>query len=165
MSFIEKKTSGARACSMLASAAVLAGCSVKAPAPSPTPAPPTQRPPVASPTPAPTAVTRARHWDEYRVLAAKRMVAANPSSTYMGVPPEPLLAIPVLEIELQADGQVARITVQRHPSQARDTVQLAIDAVKRSAPFGPVAHLPKPWKFSEVFLFDDNRRFKPRTLD
>jgi hypothetical protein len=26
-------------------------------------------------------------------------------------------------------------------------------------------HLKKPWKFAEVFLFDDNRRFKPRTLD
>ena len=30
---------------------------------------------------------------------------------------------------------------------------------------GPVAHLPKPWKFAEVFLFNDERRFKPRTLD
>jgi hypothetical protein len=167
VSFIDKKKPGARACATLATAAVLAGCGVKAPAPSPAPAPPTQRPPVASPAPAPApaAAQRARHWDEYRVLAAQRMVASNPTSTYLGVPPEPLLAIPVLEIELQADGQIARISVQRQPSQARDTVQLAIDAVKRSAPFGPVAHLPKPWKFSEVFLFDDNRRFKPRTLD
>jgi hypothetical protein len=28
-----------------------------------------------------------------------------------------------------------------------------------------VSRLPRPWKIVEVFLFDDNRRFKPRTLD
>jgi hypothetical protein len=27
-----------------------------------------------------------------------------------------------------------------------------------------VSRLPKPRKFSETFLFDDERRFKPRTL-
>ena len=34
-----------------------------------------------------------------------------------------------------------------------------------NAPYGGVSRLPRPWKFSEVFLFDDNRRFKPRSLD
>jgi hypothetical protein len=110
---------------------------------------------------------RARTWDEFRVLAAHRLVDANRSRTYLGVPPEPLFAIPVLEIELNGDGSVRRIVVMRNPSsaQARDTVQLAIDAVHRAAPFGDVSHLPRPWKFSEVFLFGDDRRFKPRTLD
>jgi hypothetical protein len=28
-----------------------------------------------------------------------------------------------------------------------------------------VTHLPKPWAYTEVFLFDDADRFKPRTLD
>jgi hypothetical protein len=28
-----------------------------------------------------------------------------------------------------------------------------------------MSRLPRPWKFAEVFLFDDDRRFKPRTLD
>jgi protein TonB len=44
-------------------------------------------------------------------------------------------------------------------------VQLAINAVRRAAPFPSVGHLPKPWRFTEVFLFDERRRFKPRTLD
>ena len=108
---------------------------------------------------------RARNWDEFRMLAAQRMVAANKARTYDGAVPEPLLAIPVLEIELNADGSIRRIAVSRTPRQATDTVQLAIDAVKRAAPFGEVSHLPEPWKFTEVFLFDDERRFKPRTLD
>lgn len=106
-----------------------------------------------------------RHWDDYRRQAAQRVVAVNSASTYLGAVPEPLLAIPVLEVELNGDGSVRRIQVMRRPGQALDTVQLAIDAVQRAAPFGPVSHLPRPWKFSETFLFDEQRRFKPRSLD
>ncbi|MCA6217855.1 hypothetical protein KGA65_15080 [Ideonella sp. B7] len=107
----------------------------------------------------------ARSWADYQVRAAQRMVAANPGRTYLGPVPEPLLAIPVLEIELKADGSVAHINVKREPRQAKDTIQLAIDAVRRGAPYGDVRQLPKPWKFTEVFLFNDDRQFKPRTLD
>jgi hypothetical protein len=53
----------------------------------------------------------------------------------------------------------------RKPGQAPDTLQLAIDAMRRAAPFGDVSRLPRPWKFSETFLFNDDRKFKPRTLD
>ena len=112
--------------------------------------------------PAPYAM---RSWNEVRVQAAHRIVSANPDGTYLGVPPEPLLAIPVLEIELNGDGSVRRIIVLRRPQQAEDTIQLAADAVRRAAPFGDVSRLPRPWKFVETFLFDDTRRFKPRTLD
>ena len=112
--------------------------------------------------PPPSAV---RNWNEVRVQAAKRMVAANPQATYVGAVPEPLLAIPVLEIELHADGSIRRVDVMRKPSQALDTVKLATDAVYRAAPFGDVSRLPKPWRFTETFLFDDDRKFKPRTLD
>jgi protein TonB len=108
---------------------------------------------------------RARDWDQFRHLAALRIVAANPGRTYDGPAPDPLLAIPVLEVELDAQGAVRQVRVMRHPTQAKDTTQLAIDAVRRAGPFGSVAHLPPPWKFVEVFLFDDERRFKPRTLD
>ena len=109
--------------------------------------------------------TRALNWDDYKVMAGRRMVAANPNATFTGPVPEPLLAIPVLEIELNADGSVRHVRVQRQPTQATDTVQLAIDAVHRGAPYGDVSHLSRPWKFSEVFLFRDDRRFKPRVLD
>jgi protein TonB len=109
--------------------------------------------------------TSARSWDDYRVNVGKRLVAANPGGTYDGPVPEPLLAIPVLEIDLNRDGSVRNIRVQRQPSQAQDTVQLAMDAVRRAAPFGDVSHLPQPWRVSEVFLFRDDRKFKPRSLD
>jgi hypothetical protein len=112
-----------------------------------------------------TASASYRNWDEFRVHAGRRMVEANPNTTFTGVVPEPLLAIPVLEIELNGDGSVRRVRVQREPSQAGDTVRIAIDAVNRAAPYGDVSHLPRPWKFSEVFLFRDDRKFKPRALD
>jgi hypothetical protein len=107
----------------------------------------------------------ARSWAEVREQAAERMVAANPDLTYVGSVPDPLLAIPVLEIELNGDGSIRRIEVLREPRQAKDTLRIAIDAVRRAAPFGDVTRLPRPWKFVETFLFDDSRRFKPRTLE
>lgn len=169
----------------------LGGCAVRvappavpAPAPvpsvAPVPAPPQAPPapaaaaPPLSPlltTPAPPRVPKldppvaARNWEEFKQQAARRLLAANPEGTYGGAVPEPLLAIPVLEVELNADGSVRRVHVLRQPSQARDTTQLAIDAVHRAAPYGSMAKLPLPWKWAEVFLFDESRRFKPRTLD
>jgi hypothetical protein len=106
-----------------------------------------------------------RNWAELRRQAAERLVAANPDGSYMGKPPFMLLAIPVMTIELNADGSVRHISVMRHPSQAKDTVQLAIQAIQRAAPFGDVSKLPKPWKFNETFLFKEDRKFKPMTLD
>lgn len=151
---------------------MLSGCSQPPATPSaeragtapPRPDAPAQAP-AAAKAPAPRRSTPARGWDDWRRQAAQQLVAANTGRTYGGVPPEPLLAIPVLEVELNGDGSVRRVGVLRRPGQAHDTVQLAIEAVHRAAPFPPVSHLPRPWKYTETFLFDDDRRFKPRTLD
>ena len=106
-----------------------------------------------------------RNWTQVRLQAAHRMLLANPDITYASRAPDPLLAIPVLEVELNRDGSVRRIEVLRQPRQARDTVAIATAAVHRAAPFGDVSRLPRPWKFVETFLFDDGRRFKPRILE
>ena len=57
---------------------------------------------------------------------ARQLVAANPNGTYTGVVKQPLLAIPVLEIELNGDGSIRNIGVLRRPSQATETIQMAI---------------------------------------
>jgi hypothetical protein len=106
-----------------------------------------------------------RSMAEVRLQAAKRLVDANPSITYMGAPQDVLLAIPVITIELNSDGSIRRLEVMRYPGQARDTVDIAMQAIRRAAPFGDVSRLPKPWKFNETFLFNDQRKFKPMTLD
>ena len=156
--------------------ATLAACSTEKPGPTVVPVPSTRPTPTpvqpapggkgsaSAPKELPPAVA-ARNWDDFKKQAALRMVAANPSITYIGKVPDILLAIPVLEIELDANGSVCHIHVARHPGQAPETTQIAIDAVKRAGPYGDMKYLKKPWKFTEVFLFDDNRRFKPRTLD
>ena len=104
-------------------------------------------------------------WVDVRRQAAERLVAANPAVTYTGKVPDQLLAIPVLEIELNGDGSIRRIEILREPRQAKETMKIAIDAIRRAAPYGNVSKLPRPWKFVETFLFDEARRFKPRTLD
>lgn len=148
-------------------ALLLAACAPSRP-PSAPPAPPTApAAPSAQKPPAKPAEALARDWREYHRLAAQRLVSANPDRSYMGPVPEPLKGIPILEVELNGDGSVRQIKVQRRPrpADAQHTTQLAIDAVKRAAPFPPVSHLPKPWAYTEVFLFNDADRFKPRTLD
>ncbi|MCW7541599.1 hypothetical protein OOT46_27720 [Aquabacterium sp. A7-Y] len=122
-------------------------------------------PPVAGSKPPARYESPATSWDQYRVRAGQRIAQANQGSVYLDTPPDILLAIPVLEVELNADGSIRRIQVLRHPRQARDTTQLAIDAVRRAAPFGDVSRLPKPWRFPETFLFRDDRKFKPRSID
>ena len=155
---------------LVATALGLGACSMPRLPPGPADIP-AQSPSAIEPPAAPAAMAtlpkpaRPGDWTSYKIQAALRLVAANPDLSYTGEVPDPLLAIPVLEIELNRDGSVRNIHVQRVPRQAKDTVQLAIDAVKRAAPFGDVSHLPRPWKFSEVFLFNDDRRFKPRILD
>ena len=108
---------------------------------------------------------RPRDWEHARLQAAERLIAANPDLTYTGKPPPILLAIPVLTVELNADGSVRNIAVMRYPSQARDTVKTAMEAIRKAAPFGDISRLPKPWKFNETFLFNAERKFKPMTLD
>ena len=158
----------------MAISAVLAGCGLM-PSDKEAPPPgkvPQGRAPTAEPgqAGAPRVVKLAppdtpRNWAHAREQAARRMVAASPGLSYSDASPSVLLAIPVLSIELNADGSVRDIDVIRYPSQARDTVQLAIQAVRRAAPFGNVSKLPRPWKFNETFLFNDQRQFKPMTLD
>ena len=151
---------------------LFAGCSSSPPPASPpAPAPAVATGQSSAKAPAPANAVRlaapgaVRNWNELRRQAALRIVAANPGSTYTGVPPEPLLAIPVLEVELNGDGSIRKIETLRYPREAKDTVQLAVDALHRAAPFGDVSRLPKPWRFTESFLFNDDRKFKPRTLD
>ena len=160
-------------CLSLAALSVLAGCS-SSPPPSPAPALAAPSNQTSAPAPAKAAAAGSvrlaapaavRNWNELRRQAAQRLVAANPGGTYIGVPPEPLLAIPVLEVELNGDGSIRKIETLRQPREAKDTIQLAVDALHRAAPFGDVSRLPKPWRFTESFLFNDDRKFKPRTLD
>lgn len=161
-------------------APLLVGCGAapRAPSPAPTPAPTpapviaaapvTLAPPpgVALPKPpgmpAPKPV---RTHEELRRQAAERLVMANPERSYMTPAPSHLLTVIVVDVEVKADGSVRKINIVRPPRYGPETLQMAIDAIHRAAPFGDVRRMPEPWKFTETFLFDEDRRFKPRSLD
>ena len=148
----------------------VSACQAPAPTPARAPAPPAQRvtptPAPRAPAPAPAPYLRpARTVDEYKRQMGLRLVAANPSITYTKRAPDVLMGIPILEVEVNADGSVRHISVVRTPEEARETVQTAIDAVRRAAPFGDASQVPRPWKFLQVFLFDYDGRFKPKVLD
>ncbi len=103
-------------------------------------------------------------WDAYEVQAAKHIIQANENQTYYGEPPVILAAIPVLEVSLNEDGSIENIRVVREPENDPEAAQYAIDAVMRAAPFPPVADMPKPWDFTETFLYDWALRFQLRAL-
>jgi hypothetical protein len=146
--------------------AFVAGCTSPAP-----PAPPERTAPAPSRAPAPPPVARAPaeppagSMDEVRRRAALKTVQANPGVTYTGKAPRDLLAVQVLEIELNGDGSVRRIRVLRKSEYGEGTIDIARAAIERAAPFGDVRHLRKPWTFVETFLFTEDRRFKPRILE
>ncbi|RZJ13480.1 MAG: hypothetical protein EOP39_01055 [Rubrivivax sp.] len=162
-------------------APVLAGCAATAPPapPAPTPAPTPATRPVApaAPASAPAPVATApkppgmptpksnRTPEELRRQAAERLVMANPERSYMTPAPSHLLTLIVLDVHLKADGSIRKIEIIRPPRFGPETLQMALDAVQRAAPFGDVRRMPEPWKFTETFLFDEYRRFKPRSLD
>jgi hypothetical protein len=162
-----ERSRGCWACgiSCLLSMMLLSSCSGPPPVP-PQPSPVKPPVPAVKPPPAPATSPSAvlRNQQALERYAATRLVEFNPGQVYLDRPPEALLAIPVLRVDLHADGRVRRITVLREPRQAKDTVQLAIAAVHRAAPYGDLSRLPEPRMFVETFLFNDDRRFKPRGL-
>ncbi|KQV87425.1 hypothetical protein ASC91_17530 [Pelomonas sp. Root1237] len=130
------------------------------PAPQPSPTVVAAPKPAGLPPPKPV-----RTHDELRRQAAERLVMANPEGSFMTKAPSHVLSVVVLEIEVKADGSVRRVNVVRKPRFAPETLQLAIDAIHRAAPFGDVRRMPEPWKFTETFLFEEDRRFKPLSLN
>jgi hypothetical protein len=106
----------------------------------------------------------ARNWDDYRLQAARRITQTSPGETYSGEVPEPLQSIPVLQVHLNRDGSIKRIEVLRTPTNKPETIEMAMRAIRRAAPFGSVGHLPQPWQFNETFLYDYDFKFQLRSL-
>lgn len=155
--------------------AVLAGCTSRPlpsdappPAGGPVPAAPVPAAPVArapaAPAAAAVAQAPARTWDEYKVRAARRIMQTSAGETFTGPIPERLQSIPVVQVELNRDGSVRNVTVLRVPKFSPQTLQMAMAAIRRAGPFEPVGHLPRPWQYSETFLYNDDLKFQIRSL-
>ncbi len=106
----------------------------------------------------------ARTWDEYKVRAAQRIMQTSGGETFTGPIPERLQSIPVVQVQLNRDGSVRNVTVMRVPKFSPQTLQMAMNAVRRAGPFEPVGHLPQPWQYAETFLYNDDLKFQIRSL-
>jgi hypothetical protein len=104
-------------------------------------------------------------WELFKRYAAQKIVEVNPSITYTGKPPPVLRAIPIFDIDLNADGSIAKLRVRRVPSSNVRDVEMVAAAIRRAAPFGDISSLPRPWTFTESFLVNDDGKFKPVLLD
>jgi hypothetical protein len=100
-----------------------------------------------------------------RKQVAQRIVDTHPDETYTTKAPFNVLAAVSLLIELRPDGSVGSVQLLRRPSQAPETVDLAIDALRRAAPFGGVRGGRSSLTLTETFLFTHDGRFKPRSLE
>jgi outer membrane biosynthesis protein TonB len=134
-------------------------------APAPT-APVVVAPPVPSVPSVPPAAPLTYYSDmqSYKVQVARKIMQANGSTTFTGKLPDPMASIPIIEITLNADGSIFGLDVRRTPRFFPETVQTAMAAIRRAAPFGPVSNLPQPWVFNETFLFNDDLKFQLLTL-
>lgn len=148
-------------------AGLLAACGAPGPGPAPATVAGTgvQTAAVAgNPSSRPQAAGPARNWDEYKLRVARRIMDTSGGETFSGTLPDPLQSIPVLQVQLHRDGSIRNISILRTPRQSPQTLEMAMRAIRRAAPFDPVGHLPQPWQFSETFLYNEDLKFQLRTL-
>ncbi len=146
----------------VAVALLLASCASK-PLPPHTPAPPAT-PGAALPPPAVSSLPPVKSWLEYRRRAARLIMEANAQLVDSGPLAERLLGIPVVQVQLNADGSLRAVEVLRASKVSPETTEPAVQAIRRVGNFGPVGNLPQPWHFSETFLYNDGMRFQLRTV-
>ncbi|QEI05296.1 hypothetical protein FXN63_05155 [Pigmentiphaga aceris] len=89
------------------------------------------------------------------------------SKVFEGIPQNPLYAIIVLEIELDAKGTLRNVRNMRSPPHGAKERDAAIASVRAGGPYPPPPRqLLKNGvaKFTETWLFNNDRRFRLRSL-
>lgn len=146
----------------LSGAAMLAACS----APPPVPAvPPRASAPQSAPPPA-ISVLAPLTLDGYKKAVAECVALASPE-TFDDPLPEMLKSVVVLEVTIDRDGRLARVSVRRSNGY-KMLENVALNSVRRAAPFPAPAWSVRRGdgsvNFLETFLFRDDGRFQIRSL-
>lgn len=155
---------------LLGTTALMAACSgPRAPVSSGPPTVGAPTPPPAS-TPAPTApapggvkASNATDPRSYRRDAASHLYALNQDRIYTGKLPPLLYAIGVMQVELDARGQVRHFNWLRAPKHAPEVMAEIERTVRRAAPYPAPARLGKV-TYTETWLWDKSGRFQLDTL-
>ena len=151
--------------------AALSACTIspKAP-PAPTPAPNANATAVPSPapTPAPAAkpapsLSSAATPRAYRLDAASHLYQRYDSKIFRGKLPPMLYAIGVLQVEVNAHGQVTGTSWMRAPSHAPQVVAEIEQMVRQAAPY-PVPIRMGKVTYTDTWLWDKSGKFQLDTL-
>ena len=115
------------------------------------------------------AVSGATTLAEYRRHVDELLHAANVPGVFAGRPPNPLRAVIVVYVEVNAGGELVRLELYRAPVHSPELVDEVERAWRRLGP-----QLPRPLPalmngderlaFTQTWLFDDDGRFRLRTL-
>ena len=115
------------------------------------------------------AVSGATTLAEYRRDVDQLLHAANLPGVFAGRPPNPLRAVIVVYVEVNSGGELVRLELYRAPGHSPELVDEVERAWRRLGP-----QLPRPLPalmngderlaFTQTWLFDDEGRFRLRTL-
>jgi outer membrane biosynthesis protein TonB len=148
-------------------AALIAGCATPPPPPAPPPAPvPAPLPPVVivpKPVPPPDQVSSAQTPKEYRRDAATHLYKKNIARIYAGKLPPLLYAVGVLEVDIDARGNVTNVHWLRAPTQAPEVMADIERSVRSAAPYPAPAKMGRV-TYTDTWLWHKSGRFQLDTL-
>lgn len=113
--------------------------------------------------PAPRKLSAAQDLPGYRADCAAHIYSTYPERIYPGLLPPMLHAIAVLEVRLDALGNVERLHWMRQPGHAPEVTAQIAALVRAAAPF-PAAPQLAPASYTETWLWDASGRFQLHTL-
>ena len=123
------------------------------------------QPPVAA-LPRPAGQSETSSLDTYKIDVAQHILAGNADTIFSGQLPPMLPAIVVVNIGIDADGQLRKAVVQR--SRNQEASRVALTSLRRVGSYPKPARLlhsgSKLLEFSETFLFNADYKFQLRTL-
>lgn len=101
---------------------------------------------------------------EYRKDAARHLYAAFPSRIFKGKLPPLMYAVMITDTELDATGQVQKVTVVRPPAAAPEVTPWVVSLIRRASPFPAPTRLGEKAVYREIWLVDRSGRFQVDTL-
>ncbi|MBD3892506.1 MAG: hypothetical protein EST26_01180 [Hydrogenophaga sp.] len=149
-----------------AGAALLAACATPPPPPPPPPAPVAPPPIPAAPAavlPAPTLISKATTAREYRRDGARHIYQHNQERIFQGRLPPLVKAVGVLQIDIDARGNVRQLYWMRAPDHVPHVMREIERTVRAAAPF-PAPVLIGGVTYTDTWLWDKSGRFQLDTL-
>lgn len=151
-----------------ATAALVTGCQQPVPAPPPAALPPAAPPAGPAAAPAPTPITTMRTSAAttpraYREDAATHLYGLNRDRIWKGRLPPLLYAIGVLQVEIDGQGRVQKLSWMRAPKHAPEVIAEIERTVKAASPYPAPVRMGKV-VYTDTWLWHQTGRFQLDTL-